>query len=65
MKKLLIMAAITGLSVLPCVAKAQERLGDGAMGGIGGGLGRRSGWFGRGWCRWLFGGAVNCVELGP
>lgn len=38
MKKLLIMAVITGLSVLPCVAKAQERLGDGAMGALAGAL---------------------------
>jgi hypothetical protein len=38
MKKLLIMAAITGLSVLPSVAKAQERLGDGAMGALAGAL---------------------------
>jgi hypothetical protein len=37
MKKLLIMAAIAGLS-LPSVANAQERLGDGAMGALAGAL---------------------------
>src|ERR1700737_2852175 len=31
----------------------------------GGGLGGRSGWAGRGRGGRLYGGAVNCVELGP
>src|ERR1700674_4738384 len=38
MKKLLIMAAIAGISFLPSVANAQERLGDGAMGALAGAL---------------------------
>jgi hypothetical protein len=39
MNKLLIMATIAGLSLLPCAAaKAQERLGDGAMGAVAGAL---------------------------
>jgi hypothetical protein len=37
-KTLLIMAAIAGVSVLPSVANAQERLGDGAMGALAGAL---------------------------
>jgi hypothetical protein len=36
MKKLLIMAAMGGISFLPSVANAQERLGDGAMGALAG-----------------------------
>jgi hypothetical protein len=38
MKKLLMMAAIAGISFLPSVANAQERLGDGAMGALAGAL---------------------------
>jgi len=38
MKRLLIMAAIAGMAFLPSVAKAQERLGDGAMGALAGAL---------------------------
>jgi hypothetical protein len=38
MKKLFIMAAIVGISFLPFVANAQERLGDGAMGALAGAL---------------------------
>jgi hypothetical protein len=45
-KALLIMAAIAGVSLLPSVANAQERLGDGAMGALAGAL--VSGWVGRG-----------------
>jgi hypothetical protein len=37
-KTLLIMAAIAGISLLPTVANAQERLGDGAMGALAGAL---------------------------
>ena len=37
-KTLLIMAAIAGVSLLPSVANAQERLGDGAMGALAGAL---------------------------
>jgi hypothetical protein len=36
MKKLLILAAIAGISFLSSVANAQERLGDGAMGALAG-----------------------------
>lgn len=36
MKKLLMIAAIAGISLLPSVAIAQERLGDGAMGALAG-----------------------------
>lgn len=36
-KALLIMAAIAGVSLLPSVANAQERLGGGAMGALVGG----------------------------
>ena len=32
------MAAIAGISFLPCTANAQERLGDGAMGALAGTL---------------------------
>jgi hypothetical protein len=38
MKWLLIMAAIVGISFLPSLANAQERLGDGAMGALAGAL---------------------------
>jgi hypothetical protein len=38
MKKLLILTAIAGLSCLPSVVNAQERLGDGAMGALAGAL---------------------------
>jgi hypothetical protein len=38
MKKLLIIAAIAGISFLPSFANAQERLGDGAMGALAGAL---------------------------
>jgi hypothetical protein len=39
MKKwLLMVAAIAGLSILPSLANAQERLGDGAMGALAGAL---------------------------
>jgi len=38
MKRLSIMAAIAGLSFLPFLANAQERLGDGAMGAVAGAL---------------------------
>jgi len=37
-KKLSILAVIAGLSFLPSIAKAQERLGDGAMGALAGAL---------------------------
>jgi hypothetical protein len=37
-KKLSILAAIAGLFVLPSIANAQERLGDGAMGALAGAL---------------------------
>jgi len=37
-KKLSILAAIAGLSFLPSIANAQERLGDGAMGALAGAL---------------------------
>jgi hypothetical protein len=37
-KTLLIVAAIAGVSLLPSVANAQERLGDGAMGALAGAL---------------------------
>jgi hypothetical protein len=36
MKKLLILTAIAGLSFLPSIANAQERLGDAAMGALAG-----------------------------
>jgi hypothetical protein len=35
-KKLLILTAIAGLSFLPSIANAQERLGDGALGALAG-----------------------------
>jgi hypothetical protein len=35
-KMLLITAAIAGISLLPSIANAQERLGDGAMGALAG-----------------------------
>jgi hypothetical protein len=38
MKKVLVAAAIAGLSFLPTLAYAQERLGDGAMGALAGAL---------------------------
>jgi len=38
MKKFLVMAAIAGMTLLPSVANAQERLGDGAMGAVAGAL---------------------------
>jgi len=38
MKKLLILTAIGGVFLLPSLAKAQERLGDGAMGALAGAL---------------------------
>jgi hypothetical protein len=38
MKRLSILAAIVGLSFLPSLANAQERLGDGAMGALAGAL---------------------------
>jgi hypothetical protein len=37
-KMLLITAAIAGISLLPSIANAQERLGDGAMGALAGAL---------------------------
>ncbi len=37
-KKLSILATIAGLSFLPSIANAQERLGDGAMGALAGAL---------------------------
>ena len=37
MNKLSILATIAGLSFLPSIANAQERLGDGAMGALVGG----------------------------
>jgi hypothetical protein len=36
MNRLLTAAAIAALILLPCVAQAQERLGDGAMGALAG-----------------------------
>src|SRR6202047_1985451 len=44
-----------------CPGAAWRRRG----GGVGGGLGWRSGWARRGRGGRLYGGAVNCVELGP
>jgi hypothetical protein len=38
MKKIVIMAMIAGIALLPAVADAQERLGDGAMGALAGAL---------------------------
>jgi hypothetical protein len=38
MKKLLILTVIGGVFLLPSLAKAQERLGDGAMGALAGAL---------------------------
>lgn len=38
MKRLLVMTAIAGISLLPSLANAQERLGDGAMGALAGAL---------------------------
>jgi hypothetical protein len=38
MKKILILTAVAGLSFLPSVANAQERLGEGAMGALAGAL---------------------------
>ena len=38
MKKLLMIAATAGITFLPAVANAQERLGDGAMGALAGAL---------------------------
>src|SRR5208283_5742348 len=45
-KNLSILAAIAGLSFLPSIANAQERLGDGAMGALAGALvaAARSAW---------------------
>jgi hypothetical protein len=37
-KRLLILTAIAGLTFLPSVVNAQERLGDGAMGALAGAL---------------------------
>ncbi|MGH6801236.1 MAG: hypothetical protein ACRECZ_07475 [Methylocella sp.] len=38
MKRFLAVAAFAGISLLPCFANAQERLGDGAMGALTGAL---------------------------
>ncbi|VTZ21467.1 conserved exported hypothetical protein [Methylocella tundrae] len=38
MKRILITAAIAGISLAPSLANAQERLGDGAMGALAGAL---------------------------
>jgi hypothetical protein len=64
MKRFLVVAAFAGITFLPSFAKAQERLGDGAMGALAGALVGGPIGLVAGGVVGLYGRAGNCVKLG-